>query len=202
MTDTVADSEPAPPPLAEPDAATTRKPHSLRRNLEWVAIIVVAILSAVLVKTYLVEAFYIPSASMEPTLRENDRVLVNKLSYRLHEVHRGDIVVFERPPNVGGDQRIHDFIKRVIAVGGDTVETRGDVLYVNDKKLKEPYLAPGTVTASPGITRRTIPPKQYWVMGDNRGNSSDSRIFGPIKESTIVGRAFLRVWPVSRLKTL
>src|SRR5437588_5065855 len=111
MTDTTVTATSA-VPGAEPP---TKRGH-LRRNIEWVVIVVVAVLSALVVKTFLIEAFYIPSGSMEPTLDIGDRVLVNKLSYRLHDVHRGDIIVFKRPPGVAGEPRIHDFIKRVIGL--------------------------------------------------------------------------------------
>ncbi len=187
----------------DPDAAAPRRKgrRQLRRNIEWVVIVVVAVLSALLVKTYLIEAFYIPSGSMEPTLKTGDRVLVNKLSYRLHAVHRGDVIVFKRPPGVAGEPRIRDFIKRVIGLPGETIETRGEVVYVNDKPLKEPYLPPGSRTV-PGIERQRIPAKHYWVMGDNRSNSSDSRFFRTITESSIIGRAFVQVWPVNHFELL
>jgi signal peptidase I len=193
-TDETIDSNPEPPRSA-------RRRHSLRRNLEWVVIVAVAIIAALLVKTFLVEAFYIPSASMEPTLKTGDRVLVNKLSYHLHDVHRGDIIVFKRPPGIAGEPNIKDFIKRVIALPGETIETKDDLVYINGKKLKEPYLPAGTRTV-PGIERQSVPAGQYWVMGDNRGNSSDSRVFHTIAESSIIGRAFVEVWPPSRLRLL
>ena len=193
MTDTtLTEPDPTPAPSAR---------HRFRRNVEWVVIVVVAILSALLVKTYLIEAFYIPSGSMEPTLETGDRVLVNKLSYRLHDVHRGDVIVFKRPPGVAGEPRIHDFIKRVIGLPGDTIETRGDAVYINGKLLKEPYLPKGSRTV-PGIERQRVPAKHYWVMGDNRSNSSDSRFFRTITESSIIGRAFVQVWPPTRLDLL
>ena len=190
MTDTTVESEPP----AEPAGGNRR----LRRNVEWVVIVVVAVLAAILVKTYLIEAFYIPSGSMEPTLDIGDRVLVNKLSYQMHAVHRGDVVVFERPPGIEGEPNIKDFIKRVIGLPGETIETRGDDVYINGRRLREPYLPAGTRTF-PAIDKQTIPPGHYWVMGDNRTNSSDSRVFHAIARSTIVGRAFVQVWPLSRV---
>ena len=179
----------------EDEPAAPRRSH-VRRNIEWVVIVVVAVLSALLVKTFLIEAFYIPSGSMEPTLDIGDRVLVNKLSYHLHDVHRGDVIVFKRPPGVAGEPRIKDFIKRVIGLPGDTIETRADAVYINGKKLPEKYLPTGMRTI-PGIERQKVPPKHYWVMGDNRTNSSDSRFFRTITESSILGRAFIQVWPFS-----
>jgi signal peptidase I len=174
-------------------------PHQRRfkGTVEWVVIIVAALLAAFLIKTFLIQAFYIPSESMVPTLKKSDRVLVNKLSYKLHEVHRGDVVVFERPPEEqGGDPAIKDLIKRVVGLPGETISSddNGRVL-INGKPLEEDYLPEGTLTT--GITTQVIPPDHYWVMGDNRANSKDSRVFKAIDEDLIVGRAFVRVWPLS-----
>lgn len=191
MTDTTVASD----TKTEPAGAGRRR---FRRNVEWIVIVVVAVLAALLVKTYLIEAFYIPSGSMEPTLDIGDRVLVNKLSYHMHAVHRGDVVVFERPPGIEGEPNIHDFIKRVIGLPGETIETRGDAVYINGHRLHEPYLPAGTRTI-PAVDKQTIPPGHYWVMGDNRTNSSDSRVFHAIPRSKIVGRAFIQVWPLSRV---
>lgn len=174
------------------------RPHPVRTAVEWVAIIGAALLAAVVIKTFLLQAFYIPSVSMVPTLEVKDRVLVNKLSYRLHEVNRGDIVVFERPPNEVGTVR--DLIKRVVGRPGETVEARDGKVYVDGRPLSEPYLVKGTSTSSFGPQK--VPRDHVWVMGDNRANSSDSRVFGPVPESRIVGRAFVRVWPLSALDLL
>jgi signal peptidase I len=134
---------------------------------------------------------------MEPTLHEGDRVLVNKLSYKLHDVHRGDVVVFRRPEGAeSGDDDIEDLIKRVIGLPGDTVETVDGVIYVNGEPLPEPYLVKGTRSDSPPVQRQVIPKDHYFVMGDNRGNSQDSRFFGPIDGGLIVGRAFWRIYPL------
>jgi signal peptidase I len=195
MTDTTTTEADA----GAPDRSRARR--SIRRNVEWVVIIAVAILSALLVKTFLIEAFYIPSGSMEPTLKIGDRVLVNKLSYKLHDVHRGDVIVFERPPNVAGEPKIKDFIKRVVGLPGETIETRGDEVYVNGEKLNEKYLPNGTKTI-PSIEKHKIGTDHYWVMGDNRTNSSDSRFFGEIAEKTIIGRAFVQVWPPFKFELL
>jgi signal peptidase I len=153
-------------------------------------VIASALLVAFLIKTFLLQAFYIPSPSMTPTLQVDDRVLVNKLSYDLHGVHRGDIVVF-RSPQEGPEK---DLIKRVVGLPGDTVEGRDGHVVVNGKELDESYLPEGVVTAP--FEPVTIHPGHYWVMGDNRPNSSDSRVFGQIPESRIIGRAFVKVWPL------
>src|SRR5436305_5498108 len=187
-----APDEPAAPPPASGKAP--RKVSGLRNAVEWVAIIAGALVVAFVVKTFLVQAFYIPSGSMLPTLQEQDRVLVNKLSYDLHDVHRGDIVVFKGPEQAQG--QVKDLIKRVIGLPGDTVEAHDGAVYVNGQALNEPYLGPG-ITTGP-LEPQHIAPHHYWVMGDNRGNSKDSRFFGAIDKSLIIGRAFVRVWPVGR----
>ncbi|MDP1806952.1 MAG: signal peptidase I, partial [Acidimicrobiales bacterium] len=150
------------------------------------------------IKTFLLQAFYIPSLSMAPTLKVNDRVLVNKLSYDLHNVNRGDLVVFESPPNEGSQTK--DLIKRVIGLPGETVESRDGQILINGQVLEEPYLEPD-VTTGP-LEKVTVPAEHLWVMGDNRPNSRDSRFFGAIPESLVIGRAFVRVWPVTALSLL
>jgi signal peptidase I len=182
----------------------------VRSMVEWVAVIVGALVVALVVKTFLFQAFYIPSASMEPTLQKGDRVLVNKLSYDLHDVHRGDVVVFELPRDKVGSDGIKDLIKRVIGLPGDTIETRDGVVYINDRRLDEPYLAKGTLTGdptngnNPTIDRHVVPDGTVFVMGDNRANSHDSRYAdrGPIPIDTIVGRAFVLVWPPGKMGSL
>jgi signal peptidase I len=170
--------------------------------LEWTILIGSALVIALLIKAFLFQAFYIPSDSMVPTLKTHDRVIVNKLSYKLHPVHRGDIIVFKSPPGV--DPSVKDLIKRVIALPGETVEGRPDGhIYINGKRLAEPYLPKGT---RPGQSFAAIkvPPDSYWVMGDNRSNSFDSRFFPEhfIRKKDIVGRAFIRIWPLDRLGIL
>ena len=168
-----------------------------RTILEWLGVIGGGIAIALLVEAFLIQAFWIPSPSMEPTLDVGDRVLVNKLSYKFHDVNRGDVVVFERPPgaSTGQNGEIKDLIKRVIAVGGDTIEAKEGNVFVNGEQIDEDYLEPGTPTDNLPLT--TIPEGQVFVMGDNRTNSEDSRIFGTIDEDAIVGRAFIRVLPIT-----
>jgi signal peptidase I len=172
---------------------------------------------ALLIKAFLFQAFYIPSASMEPTLNIGDRVLVNKLSYDLHDVHRGDIVVFTKDPNPGWKNTgtdVTDLVKRVIGLPGETVTEcappNGGNVCINGRELSESYLPKGTVTKFQGTPPDgcaadsppngcKILPGHYFVMGDNRTQSSDARLHGPIKGSSIVGRVFVRIWPLSRL---
>jgi signal peptidase I len=187
----------------------TKRRH-LQNTLEWVAVVVGALVVALVVKTFLFQAFYIPSASMEPTLEQGDRVLVNKVSYDLHDVNRGDVIVFELDDDDVGEDGIKDLIKRVVGLPGEVVESRDGVVYVNDRALEEPYLDEGTVTgdpddpSNPPIERQTVPEGHVFVLGDNRSNSADSRYpyRGPIPIDTIVGRAFVLVWPPDEIKTL
>ena len=199
-----------------------RRRHHARRNaIEWIVVVAGALIVAIVIKTFLFQAFYIPSPSMAPTLQVGDRVLVNKLSYKLHSVHRGDIVVFERPSTdpqtvQGCDgkqvtitpqknvEEVHDLIKRVVATGGETVEARGGKIFINGTELKESYLPANTVTppfdaGSFPAQCIKVPKGEVFVLGDNRGNSAASNRFGPIPESLIVGRAFIRVWPLSSI---
>ena len=176
-----------------------RRRRTTRNAVEWIAIVAGALVVALLVKTFLIQAFFIPSLSMYTTLDKGDRVLVNKLSYDLHDIHRGDIVVFERPPAVP-DTGIKDLIKRVVGLPGDTIEARDGDVFVNDRRLEEPYLDPGVRTVN--LDRQKIPEDHVFVMGDNRANSEDSRIFGAIDKDLVVGRAFVRVWPIFEFRLL
>ena len=192
----------APENAADPTPKRPRGKPAWASAVEWFALIAAALAIAVLIKLFLFQAFYIPSDSMVPTLRTNDRVIVNKLSYHLHAVHRGDIIVFKSPPNV--DPSVKDLVKRVIGLPGETIEGRSDGhVYINGRQLREPYLPAGT-NPGPGFAPTRIPPDSYWVMGDNRSNSRDSRFFPEhfIKKKDIVGRVFLRIWPLKRLGIL
>ena len=171
-------------------------PRSRRVVIEWVAVLAVAVIAAVLIRAFVFEPFFIPSGSMEPTLKVNDRVLVNKLSYDLHSIHRGDIVVFKKPANDFAPD-IKDLIKRVIGLPGETISGQDGAVFINGHRLKEPWLPKGVTTAPfPAVH---VPKGDYFVMGDNRGDSADSRVIGPISGDLIVGRAFIRVWPISRI---
>ncbi|MGH9284873.1 MAG: signal peptidase I [Acidimicrobiales bacterium] len=206
---------------AEPGAAfAADRPAPGRLLRELPVLFAIAAVIAYLVKTFLAQPFYIPSGSMLPQLEINDRVVVSKLSYRLHDPNRGDIVVFDAPGQVAGARSdgggnlvvrvvrglgeavgvvqpsTEEFIKRVIALPGETVEARAGRVHVNGLLLVEPYLPPGTETADFGPA--VVPEGGLWVMGDNRGNSMDSRSFGAVERGTVVGRAILRVWPLGR----
>ena len=226
-------SPPPPTPTMPPAAATTpsvpQPPRSVveeedfdlglpgafattvRGVMEWVGVIAGAFVVALVVKTFLFQAYYIPSPSMEATLEISDRIMVNKLSYQLHDVNRGDIIVFKNPEGASGG--IEDLIKRVVGLPGETVQVQGGRVYIDESLLLEPYLAAQDITGSfrkpPGCVGSNDAPDQctvadgyVFVMGDNRPNSKDSRIFGPIPVDSIEGRAFLRVWPLGRFGRL
>ena len=205
------------PPSTRPQKKS-RLPQSKwgRVATEWGIVIVGALVVVVVIRAFLFQAYYIPSPSMYPTLHDGDRVMVNKLSYKVHGVHRGDIVVFNRPNCKGKElpswatcnegNEIKDLIKRVIGLPGDTIELRSGTVYVNGRALKESYVFKDAnghavqslpICAFPGSYK--VPDGDVFVMGDNRTNSTDSRCFGPIHKSTIVGRAFIRVWPLGRI---
>jgi len=167
-------------------------------------LIVVSLLSIFVVRPYIVEPFYIPSASMEPTLHgcpgcEPDRVLVDKVTYRFRDPQRGEVVVFGRPANL--DVSDHELIKRIVGLPGETVSGHDGSVWIGDRRLDEPYVnasCDGTADFPP----TTVPSGDMFVMGDNRCDSLDSRAFGPVSESGIVGRAFMIVWPPSRVHWL
>lgn len=184
---------------SEESSARAPKPpgrrHGRKRQIiEWVVVIVAAAVTAVTLRAQVVQAFEIPSLSMAPTLRVGDRVLVNKLGARFGEIDRGDIVVFKRPPGAE-KEAIKDLIKRVIGLPGDTVSSRDGKILINGKVLDEPYLPVGTNSVL--AEEASVAPGRYWVMGDNRTQSRDSRFFGTIPRSAIIGKAFVRIWPTS-----
>ena len=213
------------PPPSEDDLGPAEDERDRKKKPFWrelPVLVVIAFVAALLIKTFLLQAFFIPSASMEPTLRSGDRVLVEKLSFRFGNPDQGDVVVFEKevgvlPPEEDGSfiedigdgvrslfgfptEGTQDFIKRVMAVSGDTIEGRDGVIYVNGEAVDEPYLPEGTITAD--FPQYVVPQGEIFVMGDNRGNSDDSRSFGGIPEDTVVGRAFVLIWPLDELSGL
>jgi signal peptidase I len=193
-----------------------------RDVLEVPLVIGLAVVIVVALRAVLVQPYYIPSASMVPQLRVNDKILVSRLSYRLHPIHRGDLVVFPAPPGsdldlgrpvhgldaawhavgsrLGLVPRNDELIKRVIGLPGDTVQGKDDHVYINGRLLVEPYLPASHLTSDFGPV--VVPAGGLWVMGDNREDSDDSRFFGPIKKSSVVGRAVVRVWPLDHISFL
>jgi signal peptidase I len=165
--------------------------------LEFLIILVVSfVLVFGFVRPFVVEAFWIPSASMVPTLKYGDRVLVNKFIYRFTEPERGDVIVFK---SVQGDDQ--DLIKRVVGVPGDEITVRGGRLFVNGEPQREPYVNKKFPDRS-FYAPTTVPKDHVFAMGDNRANSQDSRVFGPVPKENIEGEAFLRFWPPGRIGLL
>ena len=178
--------------------------------VEWAVVLVGAVGLALLIKAFLFQAYYIPTPSMNPTLLEGDRILVNKLSYNLHSVNRGDLVVFSAQEETGGED---DLIKRVIGLPGEFVTVGDEKMKINGGLLLEPYLplqteinpfaTPVNCVNRPEETSGCrVPGDHVFVMGDNRSNSRDSRYFGPVPIEDIEGRAFIRIWPLGDMKRL
>jgi len=188
---------------------TAAKPRRKSLVREYGEAIVVAVLLALVIRAFVVQAFTIPSGSMMDTLLVGDYILVNKFLYGpeipftdahlpgLRSPSRGDIIVFKYP-----NDETRDFIKRIIAVGGETVQIKDNRAYVDGKALDEPYVRPGSVSATPaghcgylyGCDPIVVPPGAFFVMGDNRDNSQDSRYWGFVKAEKIRGKAFLIYW--------
>lgn len=222
-----------------PIARTSKTKSFMRHLTELPVLIILAFAIAILIKTFLVQAFYIPSPSMVPTLKIGDRVLVEKLSYLAGDPAPGDVVVFARevfgdPPDVPWHQDarnflrellgmrtgsgVEDYIKRVVAVGGQSVRYEGSprTLYVDGLEVEEPFIKGGKDRSSAQLTEAdcqrlnmskgdggcVVPAGMVFVMGDNRANSMDSRSIGPVAEDKIVGRAFLIIWPPGDIGTL
>lgn len=227
-------SEPGATPEPTPEDRKPPKKKGKRsfkyQLIELPVLILFAFVIAVIIKTFLAQAFFIPSSSMTPTLNVGDRVLVEKLSYRFGDPDRGDVVVFAksvlgRSEDLPWHQDVRvflrellglptgkeeDYIKRVVALGGDTIRYAGKprVLEINGEAVDEPYLANRDRLSQTFTSQNcrhfdmevdgkgcVVPADSVFVMGDNRNNSQDSRVFGPVKEEKIVGRAFVIIWP-------
>ena len=183
-----------------PAAAGRRAAGRGRALAETAALVVVAVLLALGVRAFGYQTFWIPSTSMVPTLQKGDRILVQKAFFNWHDLHRGDIVVFARPPRDHcGGAADSDLVKRIIALPGQTIYSAGNTVYVNGRPLAEPYL-PRIDPLGPPIPDASrlhpfrVPAGDFYVLGDNRQISCDSRFWGPIKGSSIVGRVVLLLW--------
>jgi signal peptidase I len=193
------------------DRMTGRLPHGWRITLDWVITILGAVAIVFGVKEYVVNPYRIPSSSMEPTLhceqpeggcqakRFSDRVLTNRLVYKVKSPERGDIVVFHTPPDAAaqcGEGGV--FVKRLIVLPGETWRMENGFVYINGSKLVEPYIEPdrrGTDTRPP----MTVPKGQYIMLGDNRTLSCDSRMWGTVPRENFIGKVFAVYWPPSRI---
>lgn len=202
---------------ARPLTGSSAHDKRLRAVAELPLLVIAALVITLVVKAFLAQAFFIPSASMEPQLREGDRVVVSRTAYRLHDPRRGDVIVFPSPAVPPEDEGLieglaHDvlesvalrkpgdreLIKRIVGLPGETIEGREGHVLINGRALVEPYLASTVVTSDFGPIE--IPSGRVFVMGDSRTNSHDSRFadVGAIDVDTIVGRAIARVWPPTR----
>ena len=191
----------ADPADAGPAGTGPRRRRRWKRALAETAItILVAVLLVGLVRAFAFQTFWIPSPSMAPTLAVYDRILVQKAFFTWHDVREGDIVVFSHPPldHCGGSQE-GDLVKRVIALPGQTIYSSGNSIYVNGRLLAEPYL-PHDYPLGPPIPDASsqhpyrVPPGEFYMLGDNRAISCDSRYWGPIKGSSIIGKVVLVWW--------
>jgi signal peptidase I len=178
-------------PRPESAKAARKGRGAVRTIIEIVVIVAAAFILAMLIQLFLVKPFTIPTGSMEPTLMISDRVLVNRFIYHFRDPKVGEIVVFRSPLNPK-----EDLIKRIVAVGGDTVEVKDGALYVNGQRQVEKYLMDQAMVGSYKLT--TVPAGSLFVMGDNRNDSGDSRVFGPVAKKEIVGKTFAIYWPLRR----
>ena len=184
------------------DAAESSPKEGLKAIREWVTVVGIALIIAFLVRGFALQQFYISGPSMESTMFQNNRVLVNKISYRLHNIHRGDVVVFDRVTTDGIAVQHDDLIKRVIGLAGDKISISKCVVSVNGKVIDEPYLNDYDLAQTnlddrcriPEMAVTTVESGHLFVMGDNRPQSFDSRMFGTIDEKLVVGRAFVIIW--------
>lgn len=197
------------------------KKRKLPVYLELPLLIVVSLAAAVIMKTFLFAAFYIPSVSMQPTLEVNDRIMVNKVVYDFRDPEIGEIVVFDNPLidtpeaasfrgratrairdafGIRAAEVPDDFIKRVIAVGGDIIEIKDQIVLVNGVVIDEPYIHPEAAMHDFGPV--TVPEGEVFLMGDNRNSSGDSRVFGTRPVDDMIGRAFVLIWPFDRASGL
>lgn len=181
-------------PRAEPYTAApvSRRPRGCLLELLQTLILTAVVFLGI--QVFVAQPFRVQQESMEPSVRPDQYVLVDKLTPRLTGYARGDIVVFE-PPGTWADTGT-EFIKRIVGLGGERIEVHAGGVLVDGRSLAEPYLAAGVHTEAPGTEQAwTVPPGEVFVMGDNRGDSADSRIFGPVPIASITGRAWLRYWP-------
>ncbi len=192
-------------------APDLRRSAWLKQVREWLVVIVAAVFIAMALRTFVVQQFYIAGPSMEVTLFGDDRVLVNKLSYRFGSPSRGDVIVFDRITLNGDTVQHDDLIKRVIGLPGETLTIANCVVSINGTVLDEPWLSnqeldstlePGVRCGAADVSPTTMGENEVFLIGDNRPMSFDSRMFGPVDIDLIVGRAVVVIWPPSSMSTL
>ena len=168
---------------------------------EWLIVLAVAVVLSFVVRSYAFQEYSIPSGSMEPTLDVGDRIMVNKLSVDFGTINVGDIVVFKAPPDVAKrcNDPITDLVKRVIATPGDVINTVGNTIYLDGKKLHQDWTHYPALGVGGAIHDFKVPAGQYFMMGDNHANSCDSRTWGTVPRSDIIGKVFLKIWPLSHM---
>ncbi|NJR39598.1 MAG: signal peptidase I [Leptolyngbyaceae cyanobacterium CSU_1_4] len=171
---------------------------SQRENVQ---ILAIALILAVIIRLFIAEPRYIPSDSMVPTLQIGDRLVIEKVAYRLRPPAAGEVIVFEPPALLQeyGYSADRAFIKRIIATPGDTIEVHQGLVYRNGQPLAEPYIAESPQYEMSSVT---VPPNQFFVMGDNRNNSNDSHVWGFLPQKNIIGRAIFRFWSLERFGVL
>jgi signal peptidase I len=177
--------------------------HRRRRLVtEWVVILIVAAVVSLVIRTFIFQTFYIPSGSMNPTLWKGDRIIVNKLSVTFGTINTGDVLVFKAPAAVAADcgDSVADLVKRVIGLPGQRLYSVGNTIYVNGKVLDQKwphYVSLGGSEIAPKNNPIVVPANHYFMMGDNHYNSCDSRTWGTVPRSNIIGKAFIKIWPLS-----
>jgi len=172
-----------------------RKENLLKKLWEYAQVLVVALVLALVLKATVVEAFVVPTSSMEPTIQIGDRFFSNKVTYRFHPPRSGDIVIFAPPSSATENQDI-PFVKRVIGVEGDLIEIRDGNLYLNDRTMEEKYIKE---TPRYHYGPMKVPKDSLFVLGDNRNNSHDSHAWGFVPVKNVKARAMLRFWPLNRI---
>lgn len=189
-------SDAAPAPEHAPAPRAWWQSRGLRN---WLIAIIAALLASILVRTFAFESYFIPSGSMEPTLQVGDRVMVDKLAVDFGTINIGDVIVFRSFSAVTTQchDSVPDLVKRVVAVPGDTIASIGNRIYVNDQLLKENWTHNEPLGRP--IPTTVVPKGDYYVLGDNHPNSCDSRYWGFVPRSSIIGKVFIRYWPLRRI---
>lgn len=187
----ISPPDPSLPPAEAPPRDTGDNLFSELKS--WFRDIIFAVATAIFIVIFLIQPVKVEGTSMQPRLVDQERIFVNRFIYRFEDIHRGDIVVFWYPRDTN-----KSFIKRVVAIPGDRVEILSGVVFVNGTKIEEPYLKP-EFRDHDSFHRTIVPPDQYFVLGDHRNSSNDSRNWGFVPRNLIYGKAFFRYWPVSRV---